>query len=56
LAQAYVWLRLAQAGGSVDGKHSAPEVALLLTPAELQQANDRIVSFLKQHQGETPVR
>ena len=26
-----------QARGSVDGKHSAPEVALLLTPAELQK-------------------
>jgi TPR repeat protein len=47
--QAYVWLSLAQAGGNLDGRHSAPEVAALLTPAELQKAEEMIQYFQTHH-------
>jgi TPR repeat protein len=45
LVQAYVWLRLAADGGSVDGKHSAPEVDELLTPAQKERAEEMIRAF-----------
>lgn len=46
LVQSYMWLSLANMGGNVDGKHSAPEVGVLLSPTELDRGEKLIADFL----------
>jgi TPR repeat protein len=45
IVQAYVWLRLAEAGGSVQGKHSRPEVEAALTLDQKKRAEELIRDF-----------